>query len=175
MKKNKLTSDEILTSHEIFEKLNAIKESNEEKIKKVLEEINKYEKLISQHNELYEYVEKFRKILSSNITNKISANISDHNINDDNSITSIYGKIPHPYSDVDKLNFYDFILKDIAYNMDEVLNIKYLSLIKDYDTITKLNIDYTNFISDKISKIIENTNKFNTEQYKPLHRKKSYI
>jgi hypothetical protein len=169
MKKNKLTSNEI------FSKLNVIKKSNEEKIKKVLEEINKYKELISKHSELYEYVEKYYEILRYNITNKISANISDHNINNDESITSIYGKIPHPHSDVDKLNFYDFILKDIAYNIIEILNIKYLSLNDDYNRIVQLNIDYTNFISDKISSIIRKTDNFDTERNKPFHRKNSYI
>jgi hypothetical protein len=169
MKKNKLTSNEI------FSKLNVIKKSNEEKHIKLSEEINKYEKLILEHFELYEYVKKFREILSNNITNKISANISDHNINNDESITSIYGKIPHPHSDVDKLNFYDFILKDIAYNIIEILNIKYLSLNDDYNRIVQLKINYTNFISNKISRIIEKTNYFDTERNKPLHRKNSYI
>jgi len=169
MKKNKLTSNEI------FSKLNVIKKSNEEKIKKVLEEINKYKELISKHSELYEYVEKYYEILRYNITNKISANISDHNINNDESITSIYGKIPHPHSDVDKLNFYEFILYDIDNNIINILHEKIKSSTHDYNTITKLNIDYTTFISNKISRIIENTNYFDTEQNKPFHRKNSYI
>jgi hypothetical protein len=164
-----------LTSHQIFEKLNAIKVSNEEKIKKVLDEINKYENLISEHKELYEYVEKIYYILSNNITNKIPANISDHNINEDERITLIYGKIPHKHSNVDKLNFYEFILDDIDNNIIMILDTKLQSLNKDYDTITKLNIDYTNFISDKISSIIRKTDNFDTERNKPLHRKNSHI
>jgi len=132
----------------------------------------KYAKtLIVEEEKLYEYVEK----LYDNIEEK-KLDIPDFpNIRYDEKITSIYGEIPNKHSDVDKLKFYEFILYDIANNIINILDTKLQSLNKDYNRIVKLNIDYTNFISNKISSIIENTDNFDTEQNKPLHRKNSYI
>lgn len=165
MKKNKLTSNEI------FSKLNVIKKSNEEKHIKVSREIEIYKTLIFEEEKLYEYVEK----LYDNIKEK-KLDIPDvPNIRYDEKITLIYGKIPHKHSDVDKLKFYEFILYDIANNIINILDTKLQSLNKDYNRIVQLKINYTNVISNKISRIIKNTNNFDTEQNKPLHRKNSYI